>query len=223
MLPKKRSKSRRHDADNGGNDALDGDGFPQHLRIAVVLLLPERGADHNCLYQVLGFFRGVHPAEDRFGSQQVEKVWRGIYRLQWTRLANTADDGDIVVADQSDVGKNAILLIPIQILGYGRALSRLRMSLFELPNDHQAVRIGKWHGAIQQGVQYAEDGAVGCDTDGQGQDHNHEEPRIFQQTAGPQPHIRPEILSHLTYSHCHTSPADRARLTVKRESRTFVS
>jgi hypothetical protein len=179
MLAEKGSEPWRHDSHNGGNDALDGDGFAEHLRIAVILLLPERGADHNCLHQVLRFFRGVTPPKDWLGSQQIEKVWCRIYRLQWPRLADTTDHSDIVVADQSDVRENVILHIPIEVFGNGRALSRLRMSLFDLPDDHQSVRIGKWHGAIQQGVQHAEDGAVGRDADGQGQDHNHQEPWIL--------------------------------------------
>src|SRR5260370_7358979 len=77
-----RSESWLHHSNDGRDHALDGETFPQHLRIAVELSLPELVADQDGLSAVLRFRRKKNSPQNRLPPPQPQKIRGHIYRPQ---------------------------------------------------------------------------------------------------------------------------------------------
>src|SRR5258707_3464418 len=183
---------RLHDSDNGRDHALDGEAFSQHLGIAVELALPEFVADHYCLSFVLRFRGQKHSSDNRFRAEQAEKIRSQVLRAQRSRLAEAGNAGRVVEADQRDVFKNMILLVPVDLLRDGRSIALFRVRLFRLPNHYELFRLGIRQWSVEEGVYNAEDCAVGRDSQGQRQYDDDQETGILQETANRDAHIQPD-------------------------------
>jgi len=99
----------------------------------------------------------------RLRAQQAEKIRSYVLCAQRARLTEAGDAGGIVETGQGDIFEDVILLYPVDLLCNGRRVALIGMSLFGLPNDDELFGLGIGQRTIQEGVQYAEDGAVGGD------------------------------------------------------------
>src|SRR5216683_160621 len=152
-------------------------------------------------------FRGQkHSSNNRFRAEQAEKIRSQVLRAQRSRLAEAGNAGRVVEADQRDVFKDMILLVPVDLLRDGRSIALFRVRLFCLPNHYELFRLGIRQWSVEEGVYNAEDCAVGRDSQGQRQYDDDQETGILQETANRDAHIQRDRLEQSQDSHVRIPP-----------------
>jgi hypothetical protein len=156
-------------------------------------------------------FRGKkNTPHNWFRAEQAEEVWSYVLCAQGTWLAETGNAGRVVETSQSDVFKDVILLVPIDLLGDGRSIALVGMSLFGLPNHDQLLGLRIGQRAVQESIENAVDGTVGRNSQSQRQNDHRQEPRIFQETAYREAYIGTDYLE--CSKHFHVSPYFQVKL-----------
>src|ERR1700681_2670876 len=101
----------------------------------MVLLLPERRADHNRLRTILSLLRPKPTAQSRFHAHHAEKIRRHVLRTQSSRLADPCPEGDAIAATQTNILEHVILLFPVHHFSDRRGLPHVGLGMFSLPDD----------------------------------------------------------------------------------------
>ena len=113
----------------------------------------------------LGSFEDA--AENRLGAEQGEEVGRQILHVHRAGLAEPGDAGGVVLTEQSDVVEDVVLGTPVHVFGDWRGIAEFGMTWRNLPKNDKVFGFRVGQRAVEQGVQHAEDGAIGSDAQGQ--------------------------------------------------------
>lgn len=173
--------------------------LPHGFRVSSEAALPEGVAeDHDVILARLVLARRPGSAQDRIHAEQGEEIG---FRRDAPDMVGLPLAAEVHLArpkEQGHVGKRAVLRFPVDEIRPGEGILAGRGLGFVKPD--QAVRIGIGERAQQDGIDDAEDGGVGPNAGGQGQDGYRRESTGFEQGPDGVPQVLNEGSHEFTLS-----------------------
>ena len=160
-------ETRRHDAGDDAQRAVDRDLLADHARVAAVAPLPEPVSQHHARRNAEDvFFRQDRPAQERRHAEDAEEVGRD---AQTQELLGLAQRGEVHrdLVERGDRLERAVARAPVEeVLG----LDHVRRVAVRrnLPDHDQAVLVVKRQGAEQDRVHHGENCRARADPEREG-------------------------------------------------------
>ena len=185
-------KLRGHNTNHNSRHAVDLNGPADNFWVAPEFPLPQPVAQNRDVGPTRRVERGKNrPAVQRFDTQRGKEVGRydrGFYALG---LPHTREIGGHA-AIRAQVSERTGLPLKFEKVGRGWAVALL--FFVGLIQNHDAIRVRIGQRAKQGGVDDAEDGGIGTDAEGQSQDGDGAECRVFRQHADAEPNVAPQTV-----------------------------
>ena len=184
---------RRHDADDGRHESIDGDGAPQHVRVASVTALPDVVADdeHRRRTRPL-VFRQEIPPENRLLADHPEDVRRDVHARESVGLSSGFAHVEGEAAPEHQTLERRLLIPPVLEVGEGdAALASVRVPVARA-DPHDAVGVVEGEPPEQHRVDEGEHRRVHPDAQRQGRGRYNGKPAILCQEASGETDVLPE-------------------------------
>jgi hypothetical protein len=171
------------DADHGGGLAVERDGAADERGVRTEAALPEAFAEHDdgrsagFFFVVIEVAAGEGLEAENAGEGGTDEVARELFRV------TGAGEGVVVVAEGSDLPEGAILLAPVEEVENGRAPDGEVELVVFLGDLDEGGGITEGKRAEKNGIHDAEDGDIGTDGQGDGEDDSCGEERGFPHDA----------------------------------------
>jgi hypothetical protein len=185
-------------ADDGEGLAVDAESLTENVGTAAVATGPGAVGEKGGGRLAEGvFIWSEEAAESGFGTEHGEEI-RG--EPDNTDALGRAIASEIFIATDGDgdLFQSGVVALDIEVLGSGEPVLRNVEARGTVPENDEAIRIGEWKRAKEQGVGDGKDGSIGANADGEGEDGGENEAGRAPEIAEGDGEVLAESGEHVT-------------------------